>query len=191
MFNGIGFAGRMKAGKDTAARYAADKILQWKGSNFGIRQLAFAKPLKDIAMVYMGLNKHHCYDQEGKAEFNEFWGMTNREILQKLGDGMRREVHPDFWTKLIERKLHDCIEEGEMFILTDVRYPNEAELIRKYGGIIIQLNRQCINPPEGTVDHPSERPLDSQYVDFSIDNDFSLEELRDNVNSIIQQCKYQ
>ena len=190
MLNGIGFAGRMKSGKDTAAKYATDKIFRWKGPNFIIARMAFAAPLKDIAMNYMGLTAHECYDQEGKAKFNEFWGMTNRDILQRLGDGMRKEIHPDFWIKLMEHAIVECVDEGKMFIVTDVRYPNEAELIRKYGGIVVQIRREEVEPVPGTIDHPSERPLDEKYIDHVIYNNSSLDYLDSEVSRIIDLHKH-
>lgn len=191
MINGIGFAGRMKAGKDTAAVYANNMIHSLKGSNNTTTHLAFAAPLKSIAMDYMGLTSHECYDQTGKAKFNEFWGMTNRELLQRLGDGMRKEVHPDFWTKIAEQQLKECVEEGTMFFVTDVRYPNEAELIRRYGGIVVQIKRDEVEPPEGHIDHPSERPLDPEYVDEIIYNNGTLEDLRSEVCRVINKYTHQ
>mgnify|MGYP002508388347 CR=1 FL=1 len=188
MFNGIGFAGRMKSGKDTSAAYAKEKIIRWKGSNYEVQKMAFAEPLKEICMEFMGLNKYECYDQEGKAEYNEFWGMTNREILQRVGDGMRKTVHPDFWTKIMEERIAECVDNGTFFIITDVRYPNEAELIRKYGGKIVQIQRDAVEPNTG-IDHPSERPLSQDHVDYVIHNNGTLHDLELSVCRFIEDYR--
>lgn len=182
--SGVGFAGCMHSGKDTAAGYLKDSIIQLMGATYKVTTLALAQPIKQFAMDYLGLNKHQCYDQEGKAEYNTFWGMTNREILQKIGtDAMRNGFHPDVWVKITELRIKKSIKEGSFWIVTDVRFPNECEMIRRCGGIVVSMMRPSVEPtvPLDQV-HPSELKLHSDMIDYLLRNDGTLDDLKQNVD---------
>lgn len=182
MITGVGFTGKMLAGKDTCANFLEQEILKWKGSNFSVARMAFADSLKDFCMNYLGLTKHQCYDQEGKKEFNKFWGMTNREILQRVGtEAMRNGFHPDVWAKITELKIKHAVEDGDFFIITDVRFPNEAETIRKHGGIIVEVIRPGIES-NGITNHASEQRIDLSLIDRQVMNDKDLENLKIEMN---------
>ena len=56
----IGFTGKAKSGKDTAASVLVHEI----GSG-NCTTMAFADPLKQIAMIF-GFTKEQCYDQSKK-----------------------------------------------------------------------------------------------------------------------------
>ena len=127
-------------------------------------------------------------------QFNSL--MSVRDLLQKLGtDAIRDGLHTNAWVNALmadythETCLDDqgmciycgsnCFEgegcdeynsypEQSNWIITDTRFPNEAEAIKKAGGIVIRVNRpgvQPINP------HPSETSLDDWGFDAVINND--------------------
>lgn len=178
MITGVGFTGKMLAGKDTCANYLESAILKWKGPNYTVKRMAFADSLKDFCMKYLGLTKHQCYDQEGKKEYNEFWGMTNREILQRVGtEAMRNGFHPDVWAKITELKIKDAVDNGEFFIITDVRFPNEAETIIRNGGIIIEVLRPNTES-NGIQNHASEQRLPINLISRQVMNDKDLDNLK-------------
>lgn len=192
MVTGVGFTGKMMSGKDTCANYLTDAILKWKGPNYIINRFAFADSLKDICMNYLGLSRHECYDQEGKEAFNEFWGMTNREILQRVGtEAMRNGFHPDVWAKITELKIKKSINEGEFFIITDVRFPNEAETIIKNGGIIVEIIRPNTES-NGIQNHASEQRLPMNLITYQVVNDRDLDNLKNEmimIKSVIRQLE--
>ena len=89
--------------------------------------------------------------------------LTPRLLLQLIGtDGGRDIVHPQIWvnaTMADYNPKYNSRPEDRMdkldypnWIITDVRFPNEAEAIKKRGGIIIRVNRPGM--PEGD-NHPS------------------------------------
>lgn len=104
------------------------------------------------------------------------------------------------------------VERPELFeesypnwIITDVRYPNEAQAIVDRGGKIIKVNR--IDPNKmrdneiigykdvqtGKIelikDHSSETSLDHWVFDYTIDNNGTLEDLTRNVEDILKQME--
>jgi hypothetical protein len=68
----------------------------------------------------------------------------------------------------------DC----DNWIITDTRFPNEAQAIKDAGGIIIRVTRPGIGPVN---DHPSETGLNQWKFDYEIQNDGTLENL---INSV-------
>ena len=119
--------------------------------------------------------------------------MTPRLMLQLLGTEAGREImHPNIWVNSLfaDYVCNDCgkqvcsIDEedtGQMihysypnWIVTDVRFPNEAKAIKDRGGIVIRINRPLYRLNE---QHASETALDNYEFDHVIENDGSLDEL--------------
>lgn len=128
---------------------------------------------------------------------------TVRELLQRLGtEAMRNQIHANVW---INALFSDYTPQGEQipwngeslkevvakgfrpypnWIITDVRFPNEAEAIKKRGGIVIRLERGV---PSG-IEHFSETALDD-YDGFytKIENNGSIEELTHKLKEVLHK----
>ena len=161
----IGITGKMMSGKDTLANFLhfafSDSRITW-----------FAYPMKQMMIDYFGFTKKDLYDSESKKEFNSFWGMTNREALQKIGtDCFRNNFHKDTWLKTMEVNIIQ--DPKPLIIIPDVRFPNEAQLINSLGGVVIKLNRPN-NITENYTQHVSETSIDHINADVTIQNDADL-----------------
>ena len=171
MINLVGLTGLAGCGKDTLAEMISNK---------GWVRVAYADALKDMCIDYLGLSKEDAYTQEGKVKYNEFWGMTNREILQKVGtDAMRTGFHSDVWIKIAQLKIQKLLEEGKKVIVTDARFDNEAKLIEDMGGVVVKIIRDGVtsNLSELEQKHISERGIDEHLISFTILNDLTKEKL--------------
>ena len=75
-------------------------------------------------------------------------------------------------------------EDGPMpnWIITDTRFPNEAQAIKDKGGIVIRVDRSGVKPIN---DHPSEVGLDSWNFDYKIANVSDLKALTGTVEMIL------
>lgn len=62
------------------------------------------------------------------------------------------------------------------WIITDVRFPNEAQAIKDRGGIMIRIERPGVESHCGGQ-HPSETALDNYNFDYVIENEGSIDEL--------------
>ena len=119
-------------------------------------------------------------------QFNSL--MTVRDFLQKLGtEAIRDSLHENTWVNAtmvdytpVQVQWADGplggYKDGPMpnWIITDTRFPNEAEAIKKAGGIVVRINRpgvQPINP------HPSETSLDDWNFDAVINNDGDVSDI--------------
>lgn len=69
------------------------------------------------------------------------------------------------------------VEELQLAVVTDVRFPNEAERITRLGGSIWEIDRPGL-PGDADI---SEKPLPDNMVDAVIANDTTLDDLRDEV----------
>lgn len=128
--------------------------------------------------------------------------MTVRTFLQKLGtDAIRDNLHPSTWINAFwidykanwkERELYPgsfcspTIYERSNYpnwLISDTRFPNEAESIKKRDGLVIRINR---NQPEvlyQTLEqrHPSETSLDTYPFDYIIENNGTIDDLIEQV----------
>lgn len=188
----IGISGRIGSGKDTLA-----KFIQALDSSWEVKK--FAGKLKQIASLLTGVPVKAFESQSFKKEIMPaVWGgMTYREFLQKLGtDAIRDGLHTNTWVnalfadyKLIPRGGDDQpapFVSYPNWLITDVRFPNEAEAVKKYGGIMVRLKRNEL-PAAGL--HPSETALDDYPFDLVIDNNGDLDKLRRAAHSILIHLK--
>ena len=91
--------------------------------------------------------------------------MTAREFMQYLGTDICRAIKSDVWS---EKCISQITEEGSDFaIISDCRFPDEAEAIKEAGGKIIKLTRTASSKDK----HSSETALkDFNDYDAVIDN---------------------
>ena len=190
----IGITGLAGSGKDTATNLAHRlepclKFFDKTGVNNNpipgtdiattiskIRQFApinlpFAAPLKKIAMD-VGFTLQQVFDPKLKNEVDEFWGITPRQFLQMCGTEMFRKVwRDDVWVKVAEKQINRIAGSLKtdycIIFVTDVRFPNEAQMIKDQGGYVIRINR----PGVQMMNHASENQIKDLKVDAEFTND--------------------
>jgi hypothetical protein len=74
-----------------------------------------------------------------------------RQILQWWGTEYRRAQHDRYWTRIMASRLVAYQRDGETrFVITDVRFDNEADTVRAAGGTLWQVTRPgCDGRAEG------------------------------------------
>ena len=144
-----------------------------------VKSFSFADPLKVIAIELFGLSENQCYGTdkdkntsvdikwEDIPAYEENWAtgfMTAREFLQCFGTDICRTIKDTVW---VDSCINRILQSGtELAIIPDVRFPNEAEAIKRAGGKVIRFTR---NPHDD--DHASETALkDYDGFDCVIDN---------------------
>jgi len=190
----ISVTGKIGSGKDTIASLV--QTLHPAG-NWQVKK--FAGKLKTIAELLTGVPKIHFEDQEFKKQYmGDEWGMTYRDLLQKLGtEALRNGLHENVWvnalfsdykanTVTVGTSEWDFIEEDQFpnWVITDCRFPNELEAVKARNGITVKVVRDTGNTI-GTT-HVSETALDDyDDWDFVLDNNSSFEDLKFKVRSIL------
>lgn len=173
----IGLHGKAKAGKDTIASLLC--------AEHGFKQMSFAGPLKAATAVMFGWPVELMYSQEGKEMQSQYWGLAVRDALQRFGEGARKWFGEDFWVK---RWLVDYSQVMTKLniVISDVRYENEADTIRQYGGYIIHVHRNGAGLSGEQARHSSEAGIQFHDNDLVIDNNGTLDDLRQTVVSLVQ-----
>jgi hypothetical protein len=155
----IGISGKIGSGKDTFAK----KLQETTNNKFELK--SFARKLKLMGAWLTGTEEHLWFSQEGKNINLPEWGMTIGEYQQKLGtEAIRKGLHTETWVLSLMADLTP----NSNWIITDVRFPNEADAIKNRGGLVVRIN----GDPNGTraaskrdLTHASETSLDN-YKDF-------------------------
>ena len=162
----IGFAGKKESGKSTAAEALLRR---------GFRRYSFARPIKRMVRLLLrdcGLDQEQlAFHEHHKEDLIPSLGVSFRQLCQTLGTEWGRAcVHPDLWVIAANEYLTGF---GD-YVVDDVRFENEATLIRQSGGLIIHVRRPGLADDDA---HASESGIAWHPVDAVIDNDGDVEQL--------------
>ena len=168
----IGITGPARSGKDTVA-----DILLHIFTDF--ERYSFATPIKD--MILAGL------ELEDKCEHaDEMYAASYRKIAQTLGTEWGRNViNPDIWLLIAQKRAV-----GKHLIITDVRFENEAEWIRRNGLLIHVEREEHEEELEGTeAAHESEVKVQCKHGDYKILNLWDLHQLLNTVRGCAPEIR--
>lgn len=147
------------------------------------KAVAFADLLKfTVALIFNIDDYKNLWDELFKNSENSLkipgedgHILTYREILQRFGTEVGRSIHPDLWVKA----LFNTLDKDGKYIITDVRFVNEAEACLENEATLIRIERNV-----DQMEHSSETSLDNyEHFDYVIDNNGTLEEL---INKVLQ-----
>lgn len=151
----IGLTGKKGCGKSTVGRIIAE---EW---GYGIK--SFATPIK-LMLSAMGLTDDELYKPEKKEEIIPEFGKSPRELMQLLGTEFGRTlVSQNIWVASLEKHL----EHGQNYVVDDVRFANEAAMIRANDGIVVRVVRGLDDEPD---EHISEAGINSELINYEIRN---------------------
>lgn len=159
----IGLSGKKLSGKDTVFMLLKESMI-----NLTIERVAFADALKQEVAELLKVDVATIEQQ--KSRF--------RGILQWYGTDWRRADDENYWIKRAQEKINALAGTSDVVVVTDVRFPNEAELVRSNDGLLVRINRQ--GPSTDT--HSSETAMDGYTPDLVIDNTGTLDALKANVS---------
>lgn len=175
----IGLAGKKRVGKDTIAAMIEEQLQFSK-----VQSIAFADPIKDALTEALGIPRFWFDSEDFKERPLPYYGITPRQAMQTFGTGWGREMVDDqIWVKRAKLRLEAVEESGvDIAILTDVRFENEAELVRNLGGVVCHVTRGT-----GQNDaHESEQGLSPKFLEYELDNNGSVEDLYAGVKDFLQ-----
>lgn len=166
--------------------------------------------------IYPMYATEHVVNELGGDRIHKY---TYREMLQKVGtEAMRNSIHENVWVNALfadykKNMMSHCHDDGlpegprtpmyPNWIITDMRFPNELEAVKKNAGITIRIERSTgpipatdnlsssemkimdISKPE----HPSETALDDAAFDYTIYNAGTIDELIEKVKEILVKEK--
>jgi len=169
----IAFGSKARSGKDTAADFLAER--------YGGQIFKFATAIYEISRL--------AYERVG-VPFKK-----DPKLLQFLGTEWGRSIDTDIWVKacLADISLHEIspfFDKSENIFLTDARFTNEADALKKDGFLLVRIERSALNRGDIGRDpnHPSEIDLDNYTGwDYVIDNNGTLEEFHSKIDELYNE----
>ena len=203
----IGLLGLIGSGKGTIARQLVEE--------FDFVQLSFAGAVKDAVASIFNWDRDMLEGESPESrvwreQVDAWWSnklgceITPRKILQEFGtDIMRNNFNENIWLYNLENKLMN----SKNVVISDVRFPNEIDLIMQHGGILMEVKRGMapewyktawiqnrygeLMPLVKTMEidfpniHPSEWSWIGASVDMTIMNNGTVEALKKSVRSLV------
>jgi len=150
----IGLLGRAGSGKTTCAK--------WLARNYGAELVSFAQPLKEMAAMIMEFEPHQLYGTQIQKEEPGRYGISGREVCQRLGCAARKVLGPSIW---VRSALEQTSTTG-ITAIDDVRFPNESRGIKIAGGIVVKL--EAIGEPVTDPNAESEVSVDDPEHQYDV-----------------------
>ena len=131
----LGLNANAQHGKDTAANIINNSIMR----RSSIETYAFAKPFKDALQIMLNFSHEQLYGSL-KTEIDVTYGVTPRVAMTSLGtEWGRNMINQDIWLIRANQEIEKAIDNGhDGIIITDVRYDNEAEMIRQWDNVLYE-----------------------------------------------------
>jgi len=123
----VGISGKRGAGKTTAADYLVKM--------YGFTKVSFAALLKEQAKLLFPFSREQLYGSAKEKKYKKYdW--TPRDFMIKFGQFLRY-WDQDYWIKyaLLECEKHDRV------VIDDLRYQNEANILKAAGAKLIRIRR--------------------------------------------------
>ncbi len=176
----IGLTGAAGSGKDTVRGML---------EAHGYIGIAFADPMRAMLaelLEHAGLPEAWLTDRQRKEEPIPWLGLSYRQMAQTLGTEWGRALHPDFWLRIASMRM-GSYGEGARFVISDVRFANEAKLVRDLGGVIWRIVRPGIKAVRA---HVSETELGSIEVDVLVNNHGTIAQLQVEVDWALRVSQF-
>lgn len=206
----VGLTGYKGSGKSAVAEALV--------KDHGFTEVTFAEPLKrmvgnlDPVVGYLAdpddCECDECYGPmgDGAIRLSDLynWGFDDedikmsrygeevRRLWERFGTEVMRAEDPNYWVRQAARTIEDLRLKGATkIVVSDVRFPNEAEFIGAYTRIgdtaeLWNITRTDAMPEEGLPKHSSEAHVGQLGERVTIVNDFSFEELAETVTMAVE-----
>ena len=196
----IGIVGLISSGKGTVGDMLVEQDFKHE---------SFASSLKDATAKIFNWDRELVEGITNQSRIwreaeDKWWGerlgipnFTPRLALQLIGtEVFRNHWHQDIWILTMENRIKDATHN---IVITDARFPNEVQMIRRLGGKIVRVKRD--EDPEwwnlAVTDaeqmpvlfpdvHSSEYSWAETTPDYLITNNGTVSELQNVVNDLLK-----
>lgn len=158
----IAFGHQARTGKDTAADIVSE--------GRQVLRLSFAAPIKEIS----------SYIQEVLNKPQE----KDPNLYQTLGQSLKKVYGDDVWIEACESIISENLDKS--IIVTDLRFPKEAEMLKKYGFLLVKIEREK-RVIDRDPNHISEIALKNYPFDMVVTNNGTLEEFKKKISNYLDK----
>ena len=190
----VAFTGPKESGKDTAFKIVQEDMIKSAEAGEGIGTIVrqpFAQGVKEACRVIFGLTFLELEDPKLKETVLDRWPyVTPRKLMQDVANYFRLAYGPDIWVLRWLENVVELAKQGVPYVaVTDLRFPNELQMIQKLKGKVFyiirpqaeeKLRRQ-IEEGNSLATNASEAHWDyiREYADCTTINDAGLPEFAD------------
>ena len=165
----IGLSGYARSGKDTVAGMLIGL--------HGYENRAFADGVREFLLHLNPILEDGHRLNELIYDYGWEYAKARTEVrrlLQELGLGVRNFFGENTW---VDRAMAG-VSSSQKVVFTDVRFPNEADMIKSLGGEVWRIQRPGVAPINN---HPSESAMDNWQFDKMIINSAGMEGLKQQI----------
>jgi hypothetical protein len=160
----IGICGFIGCGKNTVGKLLVDE--------YGFQKISYADRLKDTVSTMFGWDRDMLEGVTPESRAwreipDPFWtaelgyDVTPRLVLQRVGtDCMRKGFDDQTWVLMVKKAILD--NPAVNFVVPDVRFYNERDLIKKLDGEVWRVRRGP--DPDWTQKAISDNRYDTQWM---------------------------
>lgn len=187
MKNIIAFTGKKQVGKSTAAGYMNYRH-KFERINFKdalVKEIKerFPNLLEEILRVE---RMRACSPVQYTESIDGLFFCKPplmRTLMQCYGTDVRRKDDPTYWIRQWEKAVNEC--DKEFIVVDDVRFINEANMVRSFGGRVYRIERDTILLGQKLDTHQSELEMDNIKVDGVIENNGDTNDLYNKLDKLI------
>lgn len=166
----IALTGVASSGKSTIAKEL---------TRYGYTRSKFSQTLKNMLLQIPGVTEEMTEGKLKELPQIILGNRTPRDVMQTLGTEWGRDlVHKEIWLNAWQRS----VEGLKYVVVEDLRFPNEADLIKSLGGEIWSVTREGYT----SDGHSSETEMSKICPNMVVKNDGSKESLFAMLRGIIQ-----
>jgi dephospho-CoA kinase len=173
----LAVTGSMGSGKSTVTGLIKAEICKRRSWQL----VKFAQPMYDM--------QEYIYDRAGLTIPKP----KDRKLLQWLGSDWGRSIDVNLWVNIWKANAELELKRSPNILVMcdDLRFDNEAEMVKSVGGKILCLEATSTQRAKRieliNSTHQSENGVDPMYIDKVIKNNGSLELLTSKVKELIKE----
>ena len=147
----------------------------------GAHQMALADPIVNMLhslLADAGVGAEWMTERALKEQPSSI-GYSYRHLAQSLGtEWGRLQLDSNLWIRVAHHRLTEAAAYEHHVVVTDIRYPNEAEWLQRLGGTLVRVHRPLARNVRlhSSELHPATLPATE-----TLDNSGSLATLQDQV----------
>lgn len=166
----VGLVGKAGSGKD---RFYYSVLAQ-----YNYVRIAFGDPVKVLSVIHLLKSYPGILEKEEQLLrvfpslylelFSNQKTSLSRTLQQYIGTDLARSFDENYWIKIAEELIKEKLEKGIRVTVTDVRFLNEAESIKKLGGVLVKIvGKGSYDFDDLEAKHQSESELEKIACDYT------------------------
>ena len=156
----IGVGGQLSTAKDTLSNYLVDKLNENYG-RFVWKRVGFADAVKKVFMDSFDVSLEFIEKWKRISQAPPGFDKNIRQSLQFIGDGFR-QIRNNIWIEI-------ALRDKKPKIISDVRYLNEAKVIKENQGFTILIWRPGFENDDPNPSESQIKPTVDWFVESGLE----------------------